>query len=396
MKMQIIPFNIRQPFIHYLFLAFLFLLPLLVLGQQEKRAITTAVPFLNIKTDARSTGMGSLGVASSPDIYAQFWNTAKYTFAEGENAIAVSYLPYARRVSNNLFMAGLSYYEQRNERSAWGTSLKYFSLGEIELNQFQGGQIVELGVERPNEFAVDFSYNLKLNNDFSMGVTSRFFRSDIGFWNGTSKATLNSLAFDISAYYEKDFGDNIRFRSGAEISNIGSKVKYDSDQTPNFIPTQLRFGSGATFTFENQQSLLVLLEFSKLLVPSLIDTNNEINFLNGIFRSFSEAPGGFSEELKEINWGLGAEYSLNDIFKFRTGYYRENPQKGSLQYLYLGLGVNRYNIQFDLAYLINTADLQSQLQNSLSFSAGIPIQFKSKEEAAIEAIENETTSVENP
>lgn len=160
--------------------------------------------------------------------------------------------------------------------------------------------------------------------------------------------------------------------------------------------TQLRFGSGATFTFENQQSLMILLEFSKLLVPSLTDSNNEINFLKGIFSSFSDAPGGFSEELREINWGLGAEYSLNDIFKFRTGYYRESPQKGSLQYLSLGLGVNRYNIQFDLAYLINTADLQSQLQNSLSFSAGIPIQFKSKDAAAREAIENETISSENP
>lgn len=235
--------------------------------------------------------MGSGGVASSPDIYAQFWNTAKYTFAESENAIAVSYLPYARKVSNNLFMAGLSYYEQRNERSAWGASLKYFSLGEIELNQFEGGQVVELGVERPNEFALDFSYNLKLNNTFSMGVTSRFFRSDVGLRNGSSKATLSSLAFDISAYYEKDLADNIRFRSGAVIANIGPKVKYDSDQTPNFIPTQLRFGSGATFTFENQQSLMVLLEFSKLLVPSLTDSNNEINFLKGIFSSFSDAPG---------------------------------------------------------------------------------------------------------
>lgn len=386
----------RHPNKYYLFVALLLLLPLLVLGQEEKSTITTAVPFLNVNTDARSTGMGSLGVASSPDIYAQFWNTAKFTFAESENVIAVSYLPYARRVANNLFMAGLSYYEQKNQRSAWGASLKYFSLGEIELNQFQGGQVVEQGVERPNEFALDFSYNLKLDSDFSMGVTSRFFRSDIGFRNGTSKATLSSLAFDISAYYQKDFTDKIRFRSGAVIANIGPKVKYDSDQTTNFIPTQLRFGSGATFTFENQQSLMVLLEFSKLLVPSLADTNNEINFLKGIFRSFSDAPGGFSEELREINWGLGAEYSLNDVFKFRTGYYRESQQKGSLQYLSLGLGVNRYNIQFDLAYLINTADLQSQLQNSLSFSAGIPIQFKSKEEAAIEAIENETTTSENP
>lgn len=293
-------------------------------------------------------------------------------------------------------MAGLSYYEQRNERSAWGASLKYFSLGEVELNQIQGGEVVGLGVENPNEFALDFSYNLKLNNDFSMGVTSRFFRSDIGYRDGNSKATLSSLAFDISAYYEKEITDKIIFRSGAVLANLGPKVKYDSDQSPNFIPTNLSIGSGATFTFENNQSLMVLLEFNKLLVPTLPDPNNEVNFLSGIFRSFNDAPHGFSEERKEINWGIGAEYSLNDTFKLRTGYHRENSEKGDLQYATVGLGVYKYNIHFDLAYLINTSNLQSQLQNSLSFSAGIPIQFKSKEDAALEAIENETTSAETP
>lgn len=354
---------------------------------QERRVITTAVPFLMIASDARAAGIGEQGVATSMDNFSQHWNPSKYVFSESSSGVAFSYTPYLSKLVNDIFLANISYYNKPNERSSWSTSLKYFSLGDIDI--LQNPLDIPI-IENPNEFTLDAAYSLKLNENFSLAVSGRFLLSDVKLQTVDSETeAASSVAVDISGFYESDSRsyrnfDGI-FRAGFNISNIGPKMKYSklNNGTESFIPSNLRLGSGFEFIFDSNNSLAVTLEINKLLVPSpsveVLNSNGDIvayrqpdiGFLQGIFKSFGDAPDGFSEELKELTYSLGFEYSFNKSFYLRSGYFSEHELKGSRKFITIGTGFNTSrNLNIDLSYLISTSDVISPLENTVRLSLG--------------------------
>ena len=367
----------------YLYLpVFTLLIGLKVMGQNNSRVITTGVPFLLITPDARSAGMGELGVATSADVYSQQWNPAKYVFAEKSQGLGVSYTPYLSKLVDDIFLANITYFTKNTERSAWGASLKYFSLGDIQFNDLIGNTIVQQGIERPNELTLDISYGLKLNEKFSLAVAGRFIRSDLKLSSDVDATPASTLGVDIASFYQGDvfdLGENkARMRYGLNISNIGPRLKYDEGGQKNFIPTNLRIGTGLDLIFDANNALNFNLELNKLLVPSPVAVieNGElqgyqqpdITFLKGIFESFNDAPGGFSEELKEITWATGVEYVFQDSFALRTGYFNESLEKGSRRFLTLGAGFRLDFATIDISYLFSTSKIRNPLENTLRFS----------------------------
>ncbi len=370
----------------------------------DSRVITTAVPFLLIASDARAAGMGDIGVATSVDAYSQQWNPAKYGFSEVKSGIAVSYTPYLSKLVNDIFLGNLTYYNRINERSAFAASFKYFSLGEIEIVQ---DEFSEALIEQPNELTIDASYTLRLADQFSMAVALRYLRSDLRIQAVDANASAAStFGVDIGGFYqsEEEAYDsfNGRWRAGFAIQNLGPKIKYDDAGRENFIPTNLRLGGGFEFIFDEFNSLSVNAELTKLLVPTppvlgreveFEDVNNNgtyeedednfvsetdnviiegkdnnVNFLNGVFQSFSDAPGGFSEEIKEFTWALGAEYKYQDSFALRAGYFNEAEDKGARKFFALGAGFKYTTINIDVSYLFSASRIQSPLENTLRFS----------------------------
>lgn len=354
---------------------------------QERRVITTAVPFLMIASDARAAGIGEQGVATSMDNFSQHWNPSKYVFSESSSGIAFSYTPYLSKLVNDIFLANISYYNKINERSAWSASLKYFSLGDIDI--LQNPLDIPI-IENPNEFTIDAAYSLKLNENFALSVGGRFLLSDVKLQTLDSETeAASSVAVDISGFFESDITSYRNFdgilRAGFNISNIGPKMKYSklNNGTESFLPTNLRFGTGFEFIFDSNNSFTISVELNKLLVPSPSEEvfnvdgdlvayrQPDVGFLQGIFNSFNDAPDGFSEELKELTYSLGLEYSFNKSFFLRTGYFSEHELKGSRKFITIGTGFNTdRNLKIDLSYLISTSDVISPLENTLRLSLG--------------------------
>ena len=352
-------------------------------AQSNSRVITTGVPFLLISPDARSAGMGELGVATSADVYSQQWNPAKYVFSEKSQGVGISYTPYLSKLVDDIFLANVTYFSKNTERSAWGASLKYFSLGDIEFNDLVNNTIIQQGIERPNELTLDISYGLLLNEKFSMAVAGRFIRSDLKVSSDMDATPASSLGVDIAAYYQGktfDLGSNkAMMRHGINISNIGPRLKYDEGGQKNYIPTNLRIGSGLDLILDSNNSVNFNFELNKLLVPSPIAVfgddgefqgyqQPDITFLKGIFESFGDAPGGFEEELKEITWAAGIEYVFQDTFALRTGYFNESLEKGSRRFLTLGAGFSLDFATIDISYLFSTSRIRNPLENTLRFS----------------------------
>ena len=355
-----------------------------IYSQKERRVITTAVPFLLISSDARASGVGEQGVATSFDNFSQHWNPSKYVFAENSSGFGFSYTPYLSKIVNDVFLGNLTYFRKNSERSAWSFSLKYFSLGEIDILQNPLDIPV---IESPNEFTLDAAYSLKLNDNFGLGVAGRFLLSDVKLQSFDSESQAStSVAVDISGFFKSDVislgrNDGI-LRAGFNISNLGPKMKYSDLGQENFIPSNLRIGSGFEFLYDSNNSLSITIEVNKLLVPTpnvpIYDSSNseiiaykqsDIGFLSGIFKSFNDAPDGFSEELKELTYSLGLEYSFNKSFFLRTGYFSEHELKGSRKFITLGTGFStNSNLTFDLSYLISTSEIISPLENTLRFS----------------------------
>ena len=349
---------------------------------QERRVITTAVPFLMISADARASGLGEQGVATSPDAFSQHWNPSKYAFLENRSSVGVSYTPYLSKLVSDVFLANLNYYKVIDYRSSWSTSFKYFSLGDIDI--LENPQDVPY-LENPNEFTLDASYTLKLNQNFSMGVTGRFLMSDVKLQNISSdSSSASSFAVDISGFYQSDEKAYEKFngiwRFGFNISNLGPRMSYDELGKKYFIPTNFKIGSAFDFIFDSANKLSLNLELNKLLVPTpsvpILNSNNQIigyeqadvSFLSGVFKSFGDAPDGFSEEMKEITFSLGLEYIYNDSFALRMGYFGENEIKGARKYFTFGTGFNLNEIDLDLSYLLSTSEVISPLENTLRFS----------------------------
>jgi len=371
-----------MPYMRNIFLTLIIIFSSFNLHSQDRRVITTAVPFLMISADARASGLGEQGVATTPDAFSQHWNPAKYVFIENKSGVGVSYTPYLSKLVSDVFLANLNYYNVINDRSSWSTSFKYFSLGDIDI--LQNPQDVPY-LENPNEFTLDASYILKLNDNFSMGVTGRFLMSDVKLQSVDSdSSSASSFAVDISGFFQSDERAYENFngiwRAGFNISNMGPRMKYEELGKNNFIPTNLKIGSAFDFIFDSSNKLSLNLELNKLLVPSpsipvynsndqIIGYNQEdISFLSGLFKSFGDAPDGFSEEIKEITLALGLEYLYNDSFALRVGYFGENEDKGARKYITFGTGFSLDDINIDLSYLLSTSNIISPLENTLRFS----------------------------
>ncbi|MFC4269750.1 type IX secretion system outer membrane channel protein PorV [Polaribacter marinivivus] len=342
--------------------------------------ITTATPFLLIVPDARAGGMGDMGVATSADAWSIFHNPAKMTFNDRQIKTGITYSPWLRNLTDDIFIGSGSYINRFSENAAWGAEFRYFSLGQIDLTDNSGNPN---GSINPNEFVVTGSYALKLSETFSMGVGLKYLRSNLAF-NGTAGNTLqpvNSFAVDVSGYFqsfEENYGSfNGRYRLGFNITNIGPKVSYTPGQE-DFIPTNLKFGGGFDFILDDYNIISTNVEFTKLLVPTppVRDSNGDVvegkddnvGWVQGIFQSFGDAPGGFSEELQEFTYALGAEYLYNNAFAVRLGYFHESQDKGNRQYFTLGGGFKTNALNIDLSYLINSSDVNNPLENSLRFS----------------------------
>ncbi|MDD3721059.1 MAG: type IX secretion system outer membrane channel protein PorV [Lutibacter sp.] len=349
-------------------------------AQENYNPITTAAPFLLIAPDARAGGMGDVGVATSPDANSQYWNASKYAFMDSQFMVGITYTPWMRELTNDVFLGGFNFANKIDDRSAWAASFKYFNLGEIQLTDDFGG---DQGTENLNEFSLDGSYALKLSETYSMGVTLRYIRSDLGIKSANSTLDpVNTFAVDISGYYESEEQSYRTFngvwRGGFNISNIGPKVSYTNDGQENFIPTNLKVGGGFDFILDTNNKLGLSLEFNKLLVPTpSVSINDDgeapykqedVSFFEGIFKSFGDAPGGFSEELKEITWGLGAEYMYDNSFALRAGYFNESDLKGARKYLTVGTGFKFKSSKIDISYLFNTSEVKNPLENTLRFS----------------------------
>lgn len=355
----------------------------LLFSQEERdRVITTAVPFLIIAADARAAGLGDQGIATSPDAFSQQWNPAKYAFITTKQGVGVSYTPYLSNIVNDIFLGNLTYFNRLDERSAVAASLRYFSLGSIET---QGGFEELPLLLNPNEMTLDVSYALRLSENFSMAVAGRYLRSDLKLpFNNEDATGASTFGVDVAAYYQSESivfqNFDGRIRAGANISNIGPKLKYDEVGQENFIPTNLKIGSGFDFIFDFDNRLGTYIEFNKLLVPTPQDFDgdgvinredeeryNNIGSIQGIFKSFGDAPGGFGEEMREITWALGAEYVFRESFSLRTGYFNESDTKGSRKFLALGAGFRYAPVLIDISYLFSTSDVVSPLEGTLRF-----------------------------
>jgi hypothetical protein len=369
-------------------ITFIILILVSAIAFSQNRVITTGVPFLLITSDARSAGMGEQGVATSPDAYSQNWNPSKYTFASNQSGLGISYTPYLSQLVNDIFLSNINYYAVTSERSAWAASLKYFSLGEIELGQTPADFINPL-IERPNEFVVDFSYALKLNESFSLAVTGAFVNSDLKIGSSFDDASsASTVSFGVSGYYQSKQSSFESFegkwRSGFYLSNLGPKLSYEKDGFSDYLPTNLKLGGGFDFIFDAYNTVTLSLELNKLLVPTPsepiygTDTDGEqiiegytqpdVSFLSGIFKSFGDAPDGFGEELKEFTWALGAEFNYNNAFALRTGYFNEHEDKGARKFITLGAGFKYNLIDIDLSYLISATKVINPLENTLRFA----------------------------
>lgn len=358
----------------------IFMVVVKTFAQENPNPITTAAPFLLIAPDARAGGMGDVGVATSPDAYSQHWNASKFAFMDKQFMVGIVYTPWLRELTNDVFLGGFSFANKIDDRSAWAASLKYFNLGEIDLTDIDG---TPEGTEKLNEFSVDGSYALKLSETYSMGVTLRYIRSDLGIESANSTINpVNTFAVDVSGYFqseEKSYGNfNGIWRGGFNVSNIGPKVSYTNDGQENYIPTNLKLGGGFDFILDRSNNVSINLEFNKLLVPtpSISQSENggppyaqeDVNFFSGIFKSFNDAPDGFKEELKEVTWGLGAEYIYENAFALRAGYFNESDLKGMRKYFTVGTGFKFKSSKIDISYLFNASEIKNPLENTLRFS----------------------------
>ena len=359
----------------------------------EFNPITTGVTSLSIAPDARGASMGDLGAATDPDANSQFWNPSKYAFAYSTAAVSLSYTPWLRKLVNDIFLANLAGYWKigQGDNQALSASLRYFSLGEVQTNPVAGGS----QSLNPYEMSFDVGYSRKLSEKFSMGVVFRYIYSDLGFsdsYAGDQSTGASAFSADISGYYTTYpiIGRNeCQWSWGWDISNIGSKVSYNNGEDPAFLPANLRLGTAFTFPLADYHNLTIGLDANKLLVPAkpregdyedtaegqreyldALENWENMSSFTGIFKSFNDAPGGMKEELREISWSLGAEYSYNNQFFLRAGYFYENEYKGNRKYFSIGAGFSLNVVRLDASYMIaaaQTSPLDQTLRFTLTF-----------------------------
>ena len=367
---------------------------------QTKNYISTGMPILLIAPDAISAGMGDAGAASTPDIYSAHWNNAKYAFIDGDIGVGTTYTPWLRNLKvsdmNLLYLGG---FKRINSRSAVGASLTYFSLGEIQGTDADGNT---RGTMNPNEFAVDVTYAMKLNNQLSLGATGRFVNSDLTngqqISDGSGYVTTKpatSIAADLGLYWQSPIDKSQEIAFGAFFSNLGAKLSYSDDDTKKeFLPANLRIGGRYTNHINESNDISLLFDINKLLVPTPPVTVGDSTYskyyrnmteyyntgvVRGAIQSFYDAPGGFSEELRELQFSVGGEYWYKQTLAARAGYFFEHATKGGRQYLTFGFGLKYNIVQFDVAYLVPTTSFSS---NPLSNTIRISLFFNFKPKQA--------------
>ncbi len=360
----------------------------------EFNPVNTGVTTLSIAPDARGSSMGNLGAATDPDMNSQYWNPSKYAFAYSTGGLSISYTPWLRKIVNDIFLADLSGYWKlgSGDNQALSASFRYFSLGEVHTGGFGDADNSSQTIN-PYEFAFDLGYSRKLSEKFSMGVVLRYILSDLSFQDPTSGVENNAahgFSVDLAGYFTTFpmVGRNeCQFSWGFDISNVGTKVSYDGGTTNFFLPTNLRLGASFMFPLADYHTLMFGLDLNKLLVPTkprtqdydmdttegqdayneAYDNWNNMSPITGIFKSFNDAPGGFKEELQEINVSFGAEYQYNQQFFVRAGYNYEHPNKGGRSYFAFGAGFSLNVVRLDASYMLATAQ-SSPLDQTLRFT----------------------------
>lgn len=342
-------------------------------AQSNVQPVLTGAPFLRISPDARAGGMGDQGVVTSTDVFSQFWNAAKYPFAKVSSGVGVNYTPYMSKLTSDVFLLYGSFYTflGDDERSTLSASLYYFNMGEVNLTSLNAtGGVDDNGTVKPNEFSIDLAYGLKLSDTYSMAVTGRFIRSDLGGnfgSNGTLKPA-NTFAVDVSGYFMSPRHTSIsgyegRVKAGWAVQNIGPKLDYSGDEeSRSYLPTMARLGLGYDLLIDDMNRFSLSGEASKILVPGVDETTGEIpnvGPIEGIGKSFSNK--------KSIMFSGGAEYSYDETFAIRAGYFTEAPEQGARQYATVGVGFKYSSFGLDLSYLINTSKINTALDNTLRF-----------------------------
>ena len=352
--------------------------------------VNTGVTTLSIAPDARGSSLGNLGAATDPDMNSQYWNSSKYAFAYSTGGLSLSYTPWLRKIVNDIFLADLSGYYKigSGDNQAISASFRYFSLGEVTTGYTEGSENINAQTIHPYEMAIDVGYSRKLSSKFSMGVVLRYILSDLSFQDtqtGEQNHAASAFAVDLNGYFTSYpmIGRNeCQFSWGFNISNVGTKVSYDGGTNNYFLPTNLKLGANFMFPLADYHSLAIGLDLNKLLVPTMprVDQYENIDEFNtawdkwntmspitGIFKSFSDAPGGAKEELQEIGVSAGMEYVYNQQFFARLGYNYEHPNKGGRSYFAFGAGFSLNVVQLDASYMLATAQ-SSPLDQTLRFT----------------------------
>ncbi len=369
----------------------------------RQNTITTAVPFLMITPDARAGAMGDAGVCTPNDMNAIHWNSSKLAFMEKKGGISISYTPWLRSLVPDVSLSYLSVYKEINNKSTFGGSLRYFSLGDIQFTDINANA---LGTYNPSELALDLAYARKLSEQFSLGIAMRYIYSNLTGGTNISNTIRpgQSIAGDITGYYHDKArykGYKINYAYGFAITNIGNKINYSySPEGANFIPTNLRVGGYGQIELDKYNTLALTLDLNKLLVPTppvyyqdvngqdsldsdnnkviLAGEDNDVPVVQGMIQSFSDAPGGWKEELQEINIAAGLEYWYDKQFALRAGYFYESPNKGNRQYITVGAGI-RYNVfSLDFAYLFSFQQ-RNPLDNTLRFTLAFDFEAFTKQ-----------------
>ena len=348
---------------------------------EHVRPVLTGAPFLRIAPDARSGGMGDQGVATSPDVFSQFWNAAKYPFSSTSSGVGVNYTPYMGKLTNDVFLLYGSFFKflGQEERSTISASIYYFNMGQVDLTSLVGTEVVSMGTSKPNEFSIDIAYGMKLTDSYSMAVTGRFIRSDLagGFNTDTTLKPANSFAVDVSGYYTtprfQSFGNyEGKVNAGFAIQNLGPKLDYTGDENSrSYLPTMARLGAGYDMYLDDMNKVGLSFEGSKLLVPGselvgidpvtrrpIYEVPN-VGPIEGVTKSFKNE--------KSIMYSAGLEYSYNNAFAIRTGYFYESEEQGARQFATAGVGLKYRSFGLDVSYLINTSKINTALDNTLRF-----------------------------
>lgn len=374
-----------KAYIKHIMMLMLAAIALPAMAQKENffNPVTTSVTSQSIAPDARSAGMGDVGAATDPDVVSQYWNPAKYPFNISRAGVAINYTPWLRQLVSDIDLAYVAGYYRIGDYSAVSASLRYFSLGEVQMSNDENLTI------NPYEMSFDVAYSLMLSEHFSLGAAVRWIYSDLTYDFTSDTAPGSAFAADLSCYYQNYL--NIGQREcqlglGLNISNIGSKISFGGDNNSEFIPTNMRLGASLMVPIDEYNRFTIAADANKLLVPTYPKQNEgesteayqervqkdyyDVSSISGIFKSFGDAPGGFKEELQEIQWSVGAEYIYHDKFALRAGYHHESENKGNRKYFTVGAGFKMSVFSLDAGYVIATAKsnpLDQTLRFSLSF-----------------------------